>query len=363
MTTEHTPRILVVDDEAPNRALFEALLAPEGYEIFLAENGEEALIRAEKDAPDVILLDVMMPAMDGFETARRLKQNEQTRIIPIVMVTSLSDVEDRVRALEAGADDFLSKPVDKTELRVRVKTLLTVKAYNDHQRDHQKELEQAVTARTKELQHAMETIKASSLDTILRLARAAEFRDEETGAHIVRMSHFSAAVARKMGLGDERAETVLYASPMHDVGKIAIPDSILRKPATLDRDEWTIMKRHTTYGARILEGSESPVIRMAETIAITHHEKWDGSGYPAGLVGEDIPLEGRITAVADVFDALTSRRPYKEPFPIDKSLEMIREKRGNHFDPDVVDAFFAIKDDILDIREANQEWNIGGTTP
>jgi putative two-component system response regulator len=344
-------KILIVDDNERNLRLIEAMLFPLGYEVILAQDGEEALEKVKEVSPDVILLDIMMPKMDGFEVARQLKEKEDTSIIPIVMVTALREVEDRVKALEAGADDFLTKPIEKTELRARVSSLLKVKAYNDHMRNYQKELEAEVTRRTEQLRQAFEKIKEASLDTIYRLSRAAEYKDEDTGAHIQRMSHYAAAVAGKMGLNRETVETILYAAPMHDVGKIGIPDYILLKPGKLDTNEWVIMKQHTVIGAKILEGSEAQFIELAKVIALSHHEKWDGSGYPKGLKGSKIPLAGRITAIADVFDALTSKRPYKEPFSLERSFNIIKESRGSQFDPEVVDAFFAVEDEILSIRE------------
>lgn len=229
--------ILVVDDEDRNLRLMEALLLPLGYEVILAHDGEEAMKKAQDHPPDVILLDVMMPKMDGFEVAKRLKGNEDTKIIPIVMVTALREVEDRVKALEAGADDFLTKPVDSIELRARVQSSLKVKAYNDHMRDYQEKLEEEVAKRTEQLSRALDKIKEASLDTIFRLSRAAEHKDEDTGAHILRMSHYSSAVARKMGQDDQTVEAILYAAPMHDIGKIGIPDNILLKPGKLDPDE------------------------------------------------------------------------------------------------------------------------------
>jgi putative two-component system response regulator len=327
------------------------MLLPMGYEVTLARDGMEALDKVREIPPDVILLDIMMPKMDGFEVARRLKQHEQTKIIPIVMVTVLSQVEDRVNALKAGADDFLTKPVDKTELRARVSSLLKVKAYNDHMRNYQRELETEVAKRTEQLQQAFEKAKMASLDTIYRLARAAEYKDENTGAHIERVSHYSAAIARKMGLDDEFVESILYAAPMHDVGKIGVPDRILLKPGKLDPDEWEIMKQHTIIGAQILAGSDAGFIQLAEVIALTHHEKWDGSGYPKGLRGLEIPLAGRIVALADVFDGLTSKRPYRRSFPPERAFTIIKQSCGSHFDPDVVDAFFAIQDEIVSIKE------------
>ncbi len=345
------PRVLVVDDDERNLRLMEGMLIPLGYEVLLAPDGEDALRQVQKTPPDVILLDIMMPGIDGFEVARRLKNDEKTMGIPIVMVTALNEVEDRVKAIEAGADDFLAKPVERTELRARVCSLIKVKEYNDHMRDYQKKLEEKVSERTSQLREALKKVKEVSLDTIYRLSRAAEYRDEDTGAHILRMSNYASAIARRMGLGEERVEAVLYAAPMHDVGKIGIPDRILLKPGKLEAKEWEIMKQHTTIGGRILKGSRSGFLKMAEVIALTHHERWDGSGYPDNLKGQDIPIEGRIVAVADVFDALISRRPYKEPFSLEKSFQIIEQNRGTHFDSDVGDSFFAIKDEILSIKE------------
>lgn len=349
---DEKPRILVVDDEPINRRVLEAMLIPLGYEVFLAQDGPEALEQVYNNMPDLILLDVMMPGMDGFEVCRKLKSKPGTKPIPVVIVTALREVEDRVKALEAGADDFLTKPVDKTEMRARVRSLLKVKAYHDHLMNYQQELEWEVAERTEDLEHALNKIKSSSLDTIMRLSKAAEYKDEDTGAHILRMSNYSAVVARQMGLSEAVQDAILYAAPMHDVGKIGIPDSVLLKPGSLNDQEWTIMKSHTTIGANILSNSDPGFLRLAEVVAVTHHERWDGTGYPNGLKGREIPLAGRITAIADVFDALTSRRPYKEPFPIGRSLDIIKESRGSHFDPRVVDAFFEVlEDDILVIRE------------
>jgi len=345
------PKILVVDDENRNLRLMEAILIPLGYEVVLARDGIEALDQVRKIPPDVILLDIMMPKMDGFDVARQLKEDKRTKIIPIVMVTALKEVEDRIKALEVGADDFLTKPIDKTELQARVSSLLKVKAYNDHMLNHQKELEAEVAKRTEQLRQAFEKIKVASLDTIYRLSRAAEYKDEDTGAHIQRMSNYAATVAHKIGLNEEAKDAILYAAPMHDVGKIGIPDQILLKPGRLDPDEWEIMKQHSILGAQILEGSDAESIKLAEVVALTHHEKWDGSGYPKGLKGSEIPLAGRITAIADVFDALTSKRPYKEPFPLEKAFSIIKEGRESHFDPQVVDTFLAVEDEILSIKE------------
>jgi putative two-component system response regulator len=348
---EKKARILVVDDEDRNLQLMRDILRLQGgYDVVLAHDGEEGLAKAASTFPDVILLDVNMPKMDGFQVVQRLKSSAATRFIPIVMVTGLSAVEHRVRALEVGADDFLAKPVDMMEVVARVRSLVKVKAYHDHMLNHQRELEAEVAKRTEQLRQTYEKVKGVSLETIYRLSRAAEYKDEDTGVHLQRMSHFAAAVARKMGLNDRTVEAILYASPMHDVGKIGIPDRILLKPGKLNAEEWEMMKQHTTIGARILEGSTAGFIKLAEVVALTHHERWDGTGYPRGLKGSQIPRVGCITAIADAFDAMNSKRPYKEPYPVEKSFKIIRESRATHFAPDVVDAFFAIEDEILAIR-------------
>ncbi|PKL41059.1 MAG: two-component system response regulator [Spirochaetae bacterium HGW-Spirochaetae-1] len=343
------PVLLIVDDQIQNIELLEAYLLPQGYEIVEASNGAEALEKLSGNRIDLVLLDVMMPGMDGFEVTRRVREDTTLGLLPIILVTALRETEDRVKGIEAGCDDFISKPVEKTELLARVRSLLKVKAYNDLMNNYRKELESEVARRTEELKHALETIKIASLDTIYRLSMASEYKDENTGEHIRRMSHYCAAIARRMGMDESNVETILYATPMHDLGKLGIPDQILLKPGKLEPAEWNIMKQHTIIGAQILKGSDAAFIRLGETIAQNHHEKWDGSGYPNGLKGTEIPIAGRITAVADVFDAMISRRPYKKPFPVETSLEFIREGRGSHFDPEVVDAFFAVKDEILAI--------------
>jgi len=343
--------ILVVDDQPQNIELLEAYLAFQNYEIVRAANGKEAMEMLSANPIDLILLDVMMPGMDGFEVIRRVRQDNTHRLLPIILVTALRETEDRVKGIEAGCDDFISKPVDKMELLARVRSLLKVKAYNDLMSHYQKELESEVSKRTEELRLALEKIKAASLDTIYRLSIAAEFRDEDTGSHIKRVSLYCAVVGHRLGLTESDIETILYAAPMHDLGKIGIPDLILLKPAKLNPQEWEIMKQHTVIGARILKGSDAEFIRLGETIALSHHEKWDGSGYPKGLKGNQIPIAARITSIADVFDALTSKRPYKEAFSVEKSVNLIREGKGSYFDPDVVDAFFASEDEILSIRK------------
>jgi len=349
--TKKKPLILLVDDHPENIELLKAYLSPQGYETIQAANGEEALAAFSSYAIDLILLDVMMPGMDGFEVTRRIRQDKANPQLPIVLVTAQRETEDRVKGIEAGCDDFISKPFDGIELRARVRSLLKVKAYNDLMNHYQQELEAQVRKRTEELRQAFEKIKSASLDTIYRLSVASEYKDENTGAHIKRMSHYSAAIARQLGLDEKLVEAILYAAPMHDVGKIGIPDHILMKPGKLDAQEWEIMQQHTIIGANILKGSDAEFIQLGESIARHHHEKWDGSGYPDHLKGSEIPITSRIVAIADVFDALTSRRPYKEPFSLEKSFAIIQEGKGTHFDPDAVVAFFAIQDEILSIHK------------
>ena len=345
------PTILIVDDEIRNIELEKAYLEPYNYEILTASNGEEAIKAANKNNVDLILLDVMMAGKDGFAVTEHLKANKKTCIIPIILVTALSDKKDRVRGIEAGCDDFISKPVDPSELTARVKSLLKVKTYNDYLRNYERELEKEVAKRTKELYTAMAIIEETALETIHRLAAAAECRDQYTGSHILRMSRYAEAIAKKMAMESRFVKAILYAASMHDIGKIGIPDKILMKPGKLNAKEWETMQQHTVIGAKILNGSKQDYMKLAEEIALTHHEKWNGTGYPQGLQGERIPISGRIVAVADVFDALISERPYKPAISTRESFTIIRNERGTHFDPNVIDAFLEIKREILSIVE------------
>lgn len=349
---EKTPVILVVDDQHQNIELLEALLVPQGYKVVKAVNGEEALLCLSGNPIDLILLDIMMPGMDGFTVTRRVRQHEAYKRIPIILVTALRETGDRVKGIEAGCDDFISKPFDKSELFARIRSLLKVKAYNDLIINYQKELESEIARETEELRKAVDQTKSASLETIHCFSKAAEYKDEDTGAHIKRMSFYAEAVAKKMGLLEIEVENLLYATPMHDIGKIGIPDHILLKPEELNDGEWVIMRQHTTFGANILGRSDSEFINLGSIIALSHHEKWDGTGYPNNLKGDEIPLPAKICAIADVFDALTSHRPYRrEPFSFEKSFSMIKEGIGSHFDPEVAKAFFSITDQILEIRE------------
>lgn len=342
--SRHKQTILIVDDSPEYIDLLSGILN-KGYRIKFAPNGEKALkVAKAKNQPDLILLDIEMPGMSGYEVCKRLKQDDATKKIPVIFVTTKGAVEDETAGFKLGAADYITKPVSPSIVCARVKTHL---ALNDQNRV----LEDKVNEKTILLRIAFNRIKEASLDTIYRLSRAAEYKDEDTGAHILRMSNYSAAIARRMGLNEITVESILYAAPMHDIGKIGTPDQVLLKPGKLNPDEWEIMKQHTTNGGKILGNSDKGVIKLAEVIAMAHHEKWDGSGYPKGLKEKEIPLVARIAAIADVFDALTTKRPYKEPFSLEKSYGIIRESRGSHFDPDVVDAFFNIEDEILAIKE------------
>ncbi len=344
-------RILVVDDDRTLQRLYERLLTQLGHTVYCADNGKQAIEEVQTFHPDLILMDADMPQMDGFEATSHLKSNHKTRGIPIIMITGLHDSAHRIKALDAGVDDFLAKPPEKAEIIATIRSQLKVKAYNDTLHDYQRTLEQAVSLRTDQLNDAMLQLKETSIEIIFRLSSASEYRDEDTGAHIHRMSNYAALIANKMGVGSKTVESILHAAPMHDIGKIGIPDSILLKPGKLTDSEWKIMRRHPLIGAKILSGSKNPLVRMAEVIALTHHERWDGTGYPRGLKGKKIPLVGRIAAVADVFDALSTKRPYKPAFELEKSLEIIKSDTGSHFDPDVIDAFFSCQDEVIEIKE------------
>ena len=341
--------ILIVDDEQLVRRLLSQKLTSEGYQCKEASNADEALATLRSNHIELVLLDIKMPGMSGVELLPEIKAGYP--YTAVIMATAITDTGIAIQCMREGAYDYLVKPFNMDEVAINASRALEKRRLVLENRTYQHHLEEMVAERTKKLKHAINKIRLSSLDTIHRLARAAEYKDEDTGDHIKRMSQYSASIARKMGLSNQEVENILYAAPMHDVGKIGIPDRILLKPGKLDNDEWEIMKKHTAIGAEILQGSDAEFIRLAEMIAFTHHEKWDGTGYPKGLRGEDIPIAGRIVAIADVFDALTSNRPYKPPYPVKESLDIIIEGSGKHFDPDIVGAFFGIKNEILSTKE------------
>lgn len=351
-------RILVVDDEATMRRLLEKLLKMEGYEVVLASTGEQALAEVFARGADTVLLDMRMPGMSGLDVCRQLRAHPRTVHTPVVFITAVNDRDLRRKGMEAGADDFLSKPFDEVELLARIRNSVRVKLYYDNLEQQKDRLERAVAERTAALHEAVarltqtqSELRASQEETIYRLSRAAEFRDDETGQHLQRMSRYCQLIGKKIGLDERTCELLRIASPMHDVGKLGIPDRILLKPGRLTPDEFLVMKTHAEIGFRILNGSDAAPLKMAATIAYTHHEKWDGNGYPRGLAGDAIPLPGRIAAIADVFDALTSARPYKPAWKLEDAIELVRKSSGTHFDPTLAGVFLGNLDEVLAIRE------------
>jgi putative two-component system response regulator len=333
--------VLVVDDTPGNIDILTGVLAPT-YRVKVATSGARALeVAAQDEPPDLILLDIMMPGMDGYEVIRRLKANPLTRRIPVLFITAKETPEDEQKGFDLGCVDYITKPICAPRVRARVRTHLAL-------HDQNRALEAAVRDRTRELQE-------TRLQIIQRLGRAAEYRDNETGMHVIRMSHASQIIALELGLPGQEAETLLTAAPMHDIGKIGIPDRVLLKPGKLDAEEWAIMRRHPEIGHGIIGSHPSPLLRMAAEVALTHHEKWDGNGYPRGLRGEEIPQVGRIVAVADVFDALTSVRPYKPAWTVEAAVEELKRGSGTHFQPQVVEAFLARLEDILAVTSAYRD--------
>ena len=338
-------RILVVDDTPANLKVLSGLLR-DTYHISVATNGPDALELAMSESrPDLILLDIMMPDMDGYEVIKRLKSEDYTKNIPVLFVTAKGEVEDETHGLALGAVDYITKPISPSIVQARVKTHMALHLHKEH-------LEELVAKRTEQLQNGY-------IDTVHRLTLASEYKDKETGAHIKRISFYTRELAAQLGMDQEFCETIFYASPMHDIGKVAIPDSILTKQGPLDDEEWVIMKTHTTFGAMILKGSDSPYLKMAIDIAGCHHERWDGTGYPDGLKSDQIPLTARIMNICDQYDALRSRRPYKPGFDHDKTVKIITVGDGRttpeHFDPEVLESFSKIQHNFADIFQEHQD--------
>ena len=359
-------KIMIVDDEAMNIKILRRLLELEGFSSFVStSDAPTALALIRQEQPDIVLLDLMMPYVSGLDILTEARADATISFIPIVILTAVTDRDTRVRAVELGATDFLNKPVDASELLPRVRNVLSVKCYQDQLRVYNNDLEAAVKQRTSELEN-------SRRDLIHCLARAAEYRDDDTGQHVLRVGRYTRLVAETLKIPEEVIKTLEQAALLHDIGKIGVPDAVLLKPGRLTEDEFALMqkhagfgkriltsctpeeeremRRHAEVGAHILEVGSSRILDMARTIALTHHERWDGTGYPLGLKGEDIPLVGRITAVADVFDALSSRRAYKKAFPLDECFQIMQESRGTHFDPVVLDAFLSVRDKVVQVQ-------------
>lgn len=318
-------KILIVDDEPNNLQLLRQILKEE-FQLIFANGGKKALLAAEQHLPDLILLDIMMPDLDGYQVCERLKLSPLTKAIPVIFVTAMSDVEDEAKGFDVGGVDYIQKPVSAPIVLRRVKTHLSLVKIN--------ELEKVQKA------------------TVFMLGEAGHYNDNDTGSHIWRMAAYSRALATAAGWPEIMAELMELAAPMHDTGKIGIPDEILKAPRKLTPEEWVIMRKHTQIGADILNKSDSKLINLASEIALSHHEKWDGSGYPNALAGEAIPESGRIVAIADVFDALTMKRPYKDAWPIDDVINEVIKSSGTDFDPRLVDIFIKILPQILEIKKA-----------
>ena len=336
--------ILVVDDEAVNVKLLRLTLQAVGYANILSTQDPRAVTALLLSNPvDLILLDLNMPHLDGFEVMKRLQQLG-IELPPVLVLTANQAPELRMRALKNGALDFLTKPFDLEELEARVRNLLELRLYHLSLKTQNALLDERVRERTQKLAE-------TRLEIVRRLARAAEFRDTARGQHIERMSRICSLLGQAAGMSEAESDLLLYASPMHDIGKIGIPDHILNKKGALTPEEREVMQHHTNIGAEILEGSDSEIIEMARVVVLTHHERWDGTGYPLGLKGDEIPLVGRISALADVFDALTSARSYKKPWSIEETMAWIQAKSGVHFDLELVDHLSARLPDVLAIRD------------
>jgi len=323
LAPDRRPKLLVVDDEPANLQVLRLILQPH-YRLAFARDGHKALELAAQERPDLILLDVMMPGLTGLQVCQQLKTDPGLRAIPVLFVTALSDPEHEAEGFAAGAVDYLTKPVSAPIVLARVRTHLSLVAASE--------------------------LRASRLAIVQCLGRAGEYRDNETGRHVLRMSHVAQLMGLALGMTEAEADDLLNAAAMHDVGKIGIPDAVLLKPGKLEGEEWTHMQRHAEIGAEIIGEHEAHVLQMARRVALYHHEKWDGSGYPHSLSGQDIPLEARIVAISDVFDALCSERPYKKAWPEDKAVALLQEQSGRHFDPTLVELFIAKLPEIQAVR-------------
>ncbi|MCK5828988.1 MAG: response regulator [Methylococcales bacterium] len=341
--------IMVIDDEEINLEIIDELLNDEGFSsINCFSDPKEAIKHYRQFPPDLVLLDLNMPVMNGFEVAEQFQIINHSPPPPILIITALADRTTKLKSLDSGAKDILSKPFDDQEVTRRVRNLIEMHLAHKKNLHYSKNLEHIVKTRTQEL---LETQN----EMIESLGLAAEYRDNETATHTIRVGLYTQALAIQLGLNDKEANQLKLASPLHDIGKIGIPDNVLLKKGKLDTEEWVLMKKHAQFGYNILKNSKSLLLKNAGIIALTHHEKWDGNGYPAGLHGSEIHLYGRITAIADVFDALTMSRPYKKAWPIEDAIQLINDEAGKHFDPSLVESFNQIIDKLLTIRKDNSD--------
>jgi len=334
---QDAPRILVVDDEFAICQVIQDYLGLRKFDVSTARNYDEACATLALKPFDVLLSDIRMPGKSGTDLLRYVRRHHPR--IATILFTGYADIGLAVSSMQEGAYDFILKPIHLEQVHMSIHNALEKRALKDEVRRYQKGLEELVEKRTRELREALRKVEAANLDTVTRLSRAAEMRDDETGNHVLRIRSYSAALARELKLATDEVDNLYVASSMHDIGKIGIPDQILLKPGKLDQDELLIMRQHSEIGSKILADADSPMLRVAQVVARSHHEKWDGSGYPDNLAGEKIPLYGRIVALADVWDALTTRRCYKPAFGLQASTDMIVKASGAHFDPDVVEAF------------------------
>jgi len=344
-------QVLLVDDELMNRRVASKILKKEGFEVVEAVDGLEALERLKSYDIDIILMDLMMPNMDGYEATKIIKKDENLSSIPLIILSALSEKSAILKGLELGANEYLTKPYDIAEFKLRVHNANKLRSFYKMSQDNEKYLAKKVEEKTKALQEALREVENSEKDIVSILAKVGEYRDNETSMHTIRVGEISALLAREFGYSDDEVELVRLSAPMHDIGKIGIEDAILLKNGKLTEEEFEVMKTHASIGATILSLKQTPLLSFASQIAQFHHEKYNGKGYPKGLSGEDIPLVARIVAVVGGFDALMSKRPYKEPFSLEKTLSIIKGDSGSHFDPKVIEKFLEKLDEIVEIRE------------